>query len=130
MSELQPPPADPTPATPGVPPGWYRNPVTGINQWWDGAQWGPVAPTAAAPVKDTTVAYLLLIFLGGFGAHQFYLRNPGIAIAQAALWWGGWLFSGLIIGFVAIAAVAIWWIVDLSSMRAQVETANARAGAL
>lgn len=35
--------------------------------------------------KNTTVAYLLWIFLGMFGAHRFYVRHTGVAVAQLLL---------------------------------------------
>ena len=35
--------------------------------------------------KSSLVAGLLGIFLGGFGAHRFYLGFPGIAIIQIIL---------------------------------------------
>ena len=31
----------------GAPAGWY--PVDGGQRWWDGQQWGPVAPPTAPP---------------------------------------------------------------------------------
>ena len=30
--------------------------------------------------KQRTIALLLAIFLGGFGAHRFYVRKPGTAV--------------------------------------------------
>ena len=32
------------------PPGWYPDPHSGQQRWWDGAQWGQIAGPAAAPV--------------------------------------------------------------------------------
>ena len=71
-----------------TPPGWYPN-QHGQTQWWDGQAWGPNAPQQQAPViyaaphpgtKSVGVAYVLLLFLGGTGAHRFYLRNTGHAV--------------------------------------------------
>lgn len=31
-------------------------------------------------MKDTGIAYLLLIFLGPIGAHRFYLGSPGMGL--------------------------------------------------
>ena len=36
--------------------------------------------------KSTTTAYLLLIFLGAFGAHRFYLGNIGHGVWFIAAW--------------------------------------------
>ena len=35
--------------------------------------------------KDACVAYVLWFFLGYFGAHNFYLKRTGIAVAQLIL---------------------------------------------
>ncbi len=35
--------------------------------------------------KSPVVAYLLLIFLGGFGAHRFYLGQTGTAITRGLI---------------------------------------------
>lgn len=62
--------------------------------------------------KSTTVAYLLWFFLGGVGAHRFYLGKPGTALGMLALNFLGWLTLGIFVGFLFLAAFAIWWIVD------------------
>ncbi|MGK9147720.1 NINE protein [Plantibacter flavus] len=80
----------------------------------------------ARPLKESGTAYLLAILLGGVGAHQFYLGNVGAGIGFIALWWGGWALSFIGIGFLAILAAVIWWIVDLCTMQSQVDTANRR----
>ena len=41
--------------------------------------------------KSAGVAYLLCIFLGGVGAHRFYLGRSGTGAAQWALWLLGWV---------------------------------------
>ncbi len=58
--------------------------------------------------KSTGVAYLLWIFLGGFGAHRFYLGETGTAVAQLLLLLFGWL--PLFIGWFVLG---IWLLVDL-----------------
>jgi TM2 domain-containing membrane protein YozV len=37
--------------------------------------------------KDTTVAVLLAFFLGGFGAHRFYMGEVGVGILYAIFFW-------------------------------------------
>jgi TM2 domain-containing membrane protein YozV len=37
--------------------------------------------------KDATVAILLALFLGGLGAHQFYLGNTGLGVLYALFVW-------------------------------------------
>lgn len=52
------------------------------------APWG-VHPMTGIPYseKQKSVAGLLQIFLGGFGAGRFYTGHTGIAIAQIAATW-------------------------------------------
>ena len=38
------------------------------------------AQTETLPVKSRTVAIVLALFLGGVGAHKFYLRKPGLGV--------------------------------------------------
>jgi TM2 domain-containing membrane protein YozV len=37
--------------------------------------------------KDATVAVLLAFFLGGFGAHRFYMGQIGLGILYALFFW-------------------------------------------
>ena len=39
--------------------------------------------------KDEVVGVLLALFLGTFGAHQFYLRRPGLGILYVLFFWTG-----------------------------------------
>ena len=59
--------------------------------------------------KSTTVAYVLLLALGFFGVHQFYIGKVGRGIGY--LLTGGWMGVGLLI--------------DLFTLGSQVRTANA-----
>ena len=58
--------------------------------------------------KSTGVAYLLVIFLGGLGAHRFYLGHPGTAAVQLVLWVLGWPTAGLF-----WVPLGIWILIDL-----------------
>ncbi len=96
----------------------------------------PTAPTTApavvhhvvhAPAKELTVAYLLLLFLGTVGAHRFYLGRTGSAIGMLSLAILGALTALVLIGFVLLAAVAVWWIVDLFLTPGMVRDENRRA---
>ena len=57
--------------------------------------------------NSTGAAYLLWFFLGGFGAHRFYLGKTGSAVGQLLLLLLGWI--PLFLGWIALG---IWWIVD------------------
>jgi TM2 domain-containing membrane protein YozV len=58
--------------------------------------------------KSTGVSYLLWFFLGGFGAHRFYLGQTGTAATQLLLLLLGWI--PLFIGW---GVLAVWLFVDL-----------------
>ena len=62
--------------------------------------------------KSPVVAYLLWFFLGGLGAHRFYLGRPQSALGMLALNLLGWATVWFVIGWVFWIALAIWWIVD------------------
>lgn len=116
------------PAT--TPPGWYPSP-SGAMQWWDGTAWGPLAPpqtVSVRPVKESGIAYLFWILLGGFAAHRFYLGLTGSAIGLLVLWAGGWLLTPLFIGVPMVIAGGIWLFVDLFLIPGLVRTANASRG--
>ncbi|NGM46833.1 TM2 domain-containing protein [Rhodobacter sp. SGA-6-6] len=57
--------------------------------------------------KSTGVAYLLWFFLGGLGAHRFYLGRPGTAVIQILL-----LLTGIFL-LVPLVFWGIWLLVDL-----------------
>lgn len=63
--------------------------------------------------KSPVVAYLLLIFLGGFGAHRFYLGKTGTAITMLILFILGWVTLVIGVGLVMLGAVGIWCFVDI-----------------
>lgn len=63
--------------------------------------------------KSAAVAYLLWIFLGGFGAHRFYLGRTGSGIAMIALLVIGLATAGAIVGGLLIVALGVWLLVDL-----------------
>lgn len=37
--------------------------------------------------RDEAIGVLLAVFLGGFGAHRFYLRQPGLAVLYILFCW-------------------------------------------
>ncbi|PPG35672.1 hypothetical protein C5E10_02730 [Pseudoclavibacter sp. RFBG4] len=134
--------ANGAPSSPAA--GWYPDP-TGRQRYWDGAQWGQYAPAQSqatgAPVlyqqtvvvsggKEVGITYVLAIFLGGLGIHNFYLGRTGIAITQLVLYLVGIATSWLGIGLLLMFGVAIWVIVELFLIPQFVREANARlAGA-
>ena len=65
-----------------------------------------------ASKKSTSTAYLLWFFLGGFGAHRFYLGHTGVAVAQLLLTLVGIALAIFAVGFLLLIPVWIWLIVD------------------
>lgn len=63
--------------------------------------------------KSTAVAYLLLLFVGLFGAHRFYLGRTGSAVAMLVLALVSFLLTLVVIGVFGILALYVWVFVDL-----------------
>ena len=97
----------------GVPPydplaqGGYQDPVAQAGYAQPGYDVGAAYPAAgpyAADQKSKVGAGLLGIFLGCFGAHNFYLGNSGKAVAQL-------LITLLSFGFLALIS-ALWGFIE------------------
>ena len=97
----------------GVPPydplaqGGYQDPVAQAGYAQPGYDVGAAYPAAgpyAADQKSKVAAGLLGIFLGCFGAHNFYLGNSGKAVAQL-------LITLLSLGFLALIS-ALWGFIE------------------
>lgn len=88
-------------------PGVYQGQMSAY-----GSQAMPPVPYAigipGVPPKETSVAYLLWFFLGGVGAHHFYLRRTGHAVAYLCAFVLGFVTVGF--GFII---TAILLLVDL-----------------
>ena len=59
------------------------------------------------------ITLLLWFFVGHFGAHRFYLGHVNTAVIMLVLYLIGWATICLVVGWFALVAVWIWWIVDL-----------------
>ncbi|MFW0792216.1 TM2 domain-containing protein [Gordonia sp. CPCC 205515] len=101
-------PPQPDPAF-GYPPNPY-----GMQPFVD-----PMAPYGRDPFtgealsdKSKVVAGLLQIFLGTLGIGRFYLGHTTIGAIQLALTVFGFLTMIFLIGFVLLAAVGIWALID------------------
>ena len=62
--------------------------------------------------RSVGVAYLLWLFIGGLGAHRFYLGRPGSALLMLGLSIVAWATLTAQIGAVFLAAVGVWLLVD------------------
>ena len=62
--------------------------------------------------KSTTTAYLLWFFLGGFGAHRFYMGRTRSAFGMLGLLAASCVLSVFAIGLIGFPILGIWWLVD------------------
>jgi len=65
-----------------------------------------------AAKKSAIIAYLFWFFLGGLGGHRFYLarRGSGVAMAAISVVSGITVYVG--VGFIGLAVVGVWWLID------------------
>lgn len=86
----------------------------------------PPVPPMPQALKDTTAAWLLWLFLGGWGGHNFYLRQPGAAVTKVVLTGLGVLTSWIFIGLVPLFVVLVWNVVDAVNLSSRLRTVNVR----
>lgn len=67
----------------------------------------------ANEAKSPLIAYLLLIFLWGFGVHRMYLGRWISGLLMLFVWGIGWLTTPILIGWPAVGLVVLWCVVDL-----------------
>ena len=94
-----PPPVDPTPATPGIPAGWYFDVSSGRQRWWDGRAWTEHFALAAPPVRAST----------GSGAAPLVLGLIGFFLTPIPF------FIGLLVGGIPALLAVIYGIVGIAS---------------
>ena len=64
-------------------------------------------PPVYAPPKSKAAAAVLAAFLGGTGAHRFYVGDTGLGVAMLVLFFAGFVTLGL-----TWLIVGIWAFVD------------------
>ena len=64
----------------------------------------PQQPISMVDRKDKTVAVLLALFLGGFGAHKFYLKQAGLGVLYIIFFW---TYIPAIISFIECIMIAV-----------------------
>lgn len=74
--------------------------------------------------KSMAAAYVLLIFLGNFGIHRFYVGKAATGITQLLLGVVGWGTTWLMVGFVPLAVLWVWLFFDLFLTAGLVRRAN------
>ena len=75
--------------------------------------------------KSPLVAYLLLFFLWGFGVHRMYLGRWGTGILMAALSVIGWATAWILVGWIPLAFVSVWNVIDIFLIPRMVQDDNA-----
>lgn len=58
------------------------------------------------------VAYLLWFFLGMFGAHRFYLGRWLSGLIMLVLFGIGSALAFILVGYIPLALVGLWWVLD------------------
>lgn len=76
--------------------------------------------------KSMALAYILLIFLGQFGVHRFYLDRAGSGLAQLLLGLVGWATVWIFIGFIPLTVLWIWVFIDLFLTAGMVNQTNVK----
>ncbi|MBW0157819.1 TM2 domain-containing protein [Sedimentimonas flavescens] len=79
-----------------------------------------VANEASSPF----VAYLLWFFLGMLGAHRFYLGRWGSALLMLILFGIGSALSVILVGYLPLAVVGLWWLIDAFLIPGMIERDN------
>ncbi|WP_198413596.1 MULTISPECIES: NINE protein [unclassified Cryobacterium] len=82
------------------PAGMYRDPEDpALDRWWNGEEW--TAHTNRAAQLETPqyfrmgTAYLFWFFLGGVGAHHFYLDRDKTGFLMLFSTIGAWILTGI-----------------------------------
>ncbi|MCS4490752.1 NINE protein [Corynebacterium sp. ES2794-CONJ1] len=96
----------------------YPAPASSSGQQFPDYRQAPVGPTYASPspmslpAKSWAIAAILAFFLGGFGAHNFYLGYNTRAAWQLGLYIAGIVTSFILIGIPIVFGVAVWAFVE------------------
>jgi len=76
--------------------------------------------------KSAGIAYVLWFFFGVFGAHRFYLQRTGSAVAMLVITLVSLPLTLALVGYIGLAVVGIWGIVDAFLIPGLVRTFNNR----
>lgn len=75
--------------------------------------------------RSALVAYLLWFFLGFFGAHRFYLGRWGSGLVQLVLFGIGSALTFLLVGYLPLALLGLWWLLDALLIPGMISSDNA-----
>lgn len=77
--------------------------------------------------KSLLIAYILWFFLGVWGIHKLYLRQPMMFVLYLLLLGIGWLTTPILIGWVFLFLLGVLMVIDLFTMPIRVGILNSRA---
>jgi TM2 domain-containing membrane protein YozV len=75
--------------------------------------------------RSALVAYLLWFFLGFFGAHRFYLGRWASGLLMLVLFGVGSALTFLLVGYIPLALVGLWWLLDALLIPGMIAADNA-----
>ncbi|MBK4217331.1 TM2 domain-containing protein [Paracoccus caeni] len=75
--------------------------------------------------KSPLVAYLLLFLLWGFGVHRMYLGRWASGIFMLILWGLGLLTAWILVGWIPLALVSVWVVIDIFLIPGMIQDDNA-----
>lgn len=84
-------------------------------------------PTVVVKQKSLIIAYILWFFLGLFGIHKFYLRQPLMGIFYLSLHGIGWLTAPIFIGYFFFGLLGLLLLLDIFTMPIRVGLMNSFA---
>lgn len=82
-----------------------------------------------AAKKDVVLAYIIWFFLGSFGLHRIYMGYTFSGVFMALLHIISWALTIVFIGFIGLAIIGLWWLIDAIRLMGWVENHNLRLAA-
>lgn len=84
-------------------------------------------PVYVVQAKSTVLAYVLWFFLGTFGIHKFYLRQPIMGLLYLFLFSIGSLTVSILIGWLFLIPLGLLLILDIFTMPLRIAITNSLA---
>ncbi len=79
-----------------------------------------------AEKKSLVIAYLLWFFLGYGGVHRLYLGRWVSGLIMLAIFGVSMLLTFVFIGYIGVAFIFLWWLLDALLTAAMVQSHNRR----
>lgn len=82
-----------------------------------------------AKKKSVLVAYLIWWFLGLFGGHRLYLGRVISGVLMLLVSAASWVLTLVLVGYIGLALIAVWWLLDALLIPGMVRRNNLRLAA-